>query len=321
MSSERLGQFENGRRPFFRQLLEQYMAGDSHVHTIFSNPESRHEADYTFEQIFEYLKNEIDKGTNRAQFVILAEHASDAGDPQSVNGKDLIDHHNSVHAFNQEMSEQGMESPKLVSGVEASIISPDGKVDVPDEILAQMDFVIASKHDLRKVFPESNGDPNAEQLTTMYLGLMDNQHIDAIGHPNRYVKMDDLQKMDWDQIFQKAKNTHTALEINLNAIMPDELIEKAVRAGVPLIIGTDMHTLAQYQQLPESVRSQIETADDRLNFPPGFKFWWRIARVLKVINRAGATSEQVITSSYDRLYDWLSKEKSERTLDWQNAGT
>jgi len=305
----------NAPRLTFRQLQEKFLGGDSHTHTIFSNPENRHEADYTFEQIFQYFKKEIDKGTNRAQFVILAEHASDAGDPQPVDGKDLLDHHSKVHAFNQEMSEQGAEKPKLVSGVEASIISPDGKVDAPDEILAQMDFVIGSKHDLRKVFPESNGDPNAGQLTTMYLDLMDNQHVDAIGHPNRYVKMEDLQKMDWEQIFQKAKETHTALEINLNAIMPDELIEKAVRAGVPLIIGTDMHTLAQYQQLPESVKSQIETVDERLNFPPGFQFWWRIARVLKILNRAGATSEQIITSSYDRLYDWLSKEKYERVME------
>ena len=295
-------------RKHLSELLRYYMAGDSHEHTVFSNPTTRHEADYTFEQVFDYIKKEMSEGENHMEFVVFAEHPSDAGNPELVDGLALLEHQKQIHEF----SAQQESGPKLIGGVETSIISVDGQVDVPDEVLSQMDFVIASKHDLKKVFPESGGKPGAEQLTAMYLGLMNNLNIDVIGHPNRYVAEDVLKSMDWDGLIAQAKESHTALEINVNAPMPNWLIQKVVEGGAPIFIGTDAHTLQEYQRLPN--KEQIETVDDRLNYPLGMKmsFWKKMSKILRTLESVDANPEQVITSSYARLNNWLSKEKDQR---------
>jgi len=307
-------EIEEEHRPRLKELLDRYMAGDSHEHTVFSNPESRHEADYTFEQVFNYVKKEMNEGENHMEFVVFAEHPSDAGNPELVDGLALLEHQKQIHEF----STQQELGPKLISGVETSIISADGQVDVPGEVLSQMDFVIASKHDLRKVFPESGGNPSAEQLTAMYLGLMDNLNIDVIGHPNRYVAEDVLKSMDWDGLIAQAKESHTALEINVNAPMPDWLIQKVVEGGAPIFIGTDAHTLQEYQRLPNE--AQIETVDNRLDHPLGLKisFWKKMSKILRSLESAGANPEQVVTSSYARLNNWLIQEKDQRLNVWEN---
>lgn len=303
------------------ELLRKYMAGDSHEHTVFSNPPTRREADYTFEQVFVYIREEMAEGENAMEFVIFAEHPSDAGNPQKVNGQALLEHQNQIHAFMNEQETKGIECPHLISGLEVDIISGEGEVNVPSEVLSKMDIVIASKHGgLEKFF---DGNPNAEQLTKMYLALMQNPDIDVIGHPNRYVEYSILEEMNWDSLLSEAKKTNTALEININAPMPEWLIKKVVQAGVPIFIGTDAHTLEQYQNLPNEVRDQIENPDDRLKYPLGlrYNFWKQIAKILRTLEATGCPSEQIITSSYQRLNSWLSKEKSERIINFQNART
>ena len=289
-------------------LLHMYVAGDSHEHTVFSNPKTRYEADYTFEQVFNYINEEINEGETAMQFVILAEHPSDAGNPEMVDGQTLLEHQNQIQVFMANQESQGKHLPRLISGVEADIMSTGGKVNLPDEILQQMDFVIASKHG-------GLGEPNAGELESMYLGLMSNPNIDVIGHPNRYVQGDILGSMHWDELFSKARETNTAIEININAPMPDWLIKKAVGLGVPLFIGTDAHNLEQYQNLPNEVRENIDQ-DKRLNYPLGVKysFWKKMIRVLRSLEAAKCPPEQIITSSYERLIKWLTEEKSERKI-------
>lgn len=297
------------------ELLLKYMAGDGHEHTVFSNPPTRHEADYTFEQVFDYIKQEINEGESQIEFVVFAEHPSDAGNPQLVDGEALLAHQQEIRQFNQ-TQESG---PKLISGVESSIISADGALDVPNDVLAQMDLVIASKHDLKSAFPEQGGNPLTEQLTHIYSQLMDNPNVDVIGHPNRYVGYEDLQKMDWGSLFTKAAQTNTAMEININAPMPEWLIKKAVEAGVPLFIGTDAHTLKEYQQLGDEEKTVIESSEDRLDQPLGVKysFWKKIIKILRILEEANTPPVQIITSSYKSLEDWLSREKIDRIKNFK----
>jgi len=320
MNEKMIGSELQKEKLAIKDLLLKYMAGDSHEHTVFSNPATRHEADYTFEQVFNYIKEEINEGESQIQFVVFAEHPSDAGKPELVDGQALLEHQQQIKIFN-EAQESG---PKLISGVESSIISADGALDVPDEVLAQMELVIASKHDLKSAFPEQNGKPSPEQLTNVYLNLMNNPNVDVIGHPNRYVGYDALGQMDWPKLFETSKNTHTALEININAPMPDWLIKNAVKAGVPLFIGTDAHTLVEYQRLAEEEQMAIETSDDRLEHPLGVKysFWKKIVRILRVLEEANTPKDQIITSSYESLNGWISTDKKDRNLILaENSGT
>jgi len=297
-----------------KELLLKYMAGDSHEHTVFSNPGTRHEADYTFEQVFNYIKNEINEGESQIEFVVFAEHPSDAGNPQLVDGQDLLRHQQDIIEFNR-AQESG---PELIGGVESSIISAEGDLDVPSEVLAQMQLVIASKHDLKSAFPEQNGKPTPDQLVHIYANLMDNPHIDVIGHPNRYVGYDDLKKMDWDGLFTKARQTNTAIEININAPLPDYLIKRAVELGVPLFVGTDAHSLKEYQKLANDKQVGLEDAENRLNQPLGVKysFWKKIVRVLRILEETNAPTEQIVTSSRENMDQWLAVEKAQRVKNF-----
>ncbi len=341
-------EFEQSPRPKFRELLMTYMGGEMHAHSAESNlpePADRHEADYTFREIFNYVKDVIDKGTDRAQFVVLAEHPSDAAKPEKQisqeKSRELLNQLQEIKQFNEEEEVEEIKGPKMIAALETDIVGTKGEVNAPHEITSQFDLVIASKHSLGEVFPESGGNPNAQELTAMYLGLMENLDIDVIGHLNRHVPEETLRAMDWQQLFQKAKETKTALEINAYAPMPDWLIKEAVVNGVPLTIGTDAHDLIKYRNLPEEYETKLsepsfgelqefekkpidETTaerEQRLKFPPGFQFWRRLRRPLKALYEAGASPEQVISSSRDRLESWLSKEKKDREISWENAQT
>lgn len=309
---------EQESKPKFTDLLKKYFAGDSHVHSVFSNKVVESDADYSLEQIFDYTKNEIDKGTGQAQFVILAEHSSDVANPVMVSGEKILERQQMIHDFNSEK----IEGPKIINGVEANVISNDGRLDVSDEVSGKIELVIGSIHGLKPIFPEKGEQPpapNVEELTEITLGLINNPNVDVIGHINRNIPYETVQQIDWESIFSKAKETNTAFEINLRAPMPGWLIKKAVKAGVPIFIGSDIHTLEQFQRLPEAVKSQIENHDDRLQFDPGYRYWIKIARVLKTLEELNCPPEQVITSSYERLNNWLSKEKSEREIEFENG--
>ena len=295
-------------------LLHQYMAGESHDHTVFSNPITREEAFYTFEQVYEYIKKEINTGESQIEFVVFTEHPSDAGNPQLIDGQALLAHQNEIKKFNQ-AQESG---PQLFGGVESSIISAEGNLDVPNEVLAQMDLVIASKHDLKSAFPEQKGRITPEQLTHVYSNLMDNPHVDVIGHPNRYVSYDDLKLIDWKSLFEKAALTNTAIELNLNAPMPGWLVKMAVAAGAPLFIGTDAHTLKEYQKLANEEQMAIEDPDARLEQPLGVKysFWKKVVRMLRTLEEAKTPTDQVITSSVENIKAWLDCEKVDRVKEY-----
>ena len=299
------------------ELLKKYIAGDSHEHTVFSNSAIRHEADYTFEQVFRYVNNEININDENIQFIVFAEHASSPGKPTLIDGKAILDHQRIIHEFKDNLP-QDRHYPELICGVETSIISAEGQVDVPDEILKQLDLVIGSKHALGTAFPEQNGNPNPEQITHLYSKLMDNENVDVIGHPDR-MSDKDLENVDWDSLIDKAKQTHTALELNIKSPMPSWLIEKIVKGRAPIFIGTDTHVLSEFQRLPNGI--ELENEDERLNYPMGlkFSFWKKIARILRKLEECGATQEQVISSSSKRLLNWLAKEKPERKIEFQNG--
>lgn len=346
------------QKPREAGFVSKYMGGEAHFHSIVSNlPENdgslaeipRHEADYPFDKMFDFIRKIIDKGTGLAQYIVFAEHPSDSARPEKMispaRAQELLAHFEKIRHFNQQkqsegIAGQGIEGPRMVAGLEADIVSPDGEVNVPELVLAECELVIASKHSLGDMFKDQEGksrEPNASELTQMYLGLMRNPHIDMIGHLNRYVPEDTLRAMDWQTLFDEAIRTRTILEINAGAPMPPWLIKEAVKHGVPLMIGTDAHDLMRYRNLPEERSKSMPEASfgeiqdvqkmpevqreasraRRLQYGPGLHYWWKLVRPLKALDEAGAPEEQVIGSSRRRLDKWIGeKNKFEREITW-----
>jgi DNA polymerase (family 10) len=123
---------------------------------------------------------------------------------------------------------------RVLKGVEANI-RPDGTIDVADEVLAELDWVIASLH---TAFDRSP--------TERILAALDNPHVDSIGHlTGRKLNKRPGADVDVEQVVARAVETGTALEINSQ---PDRLDMRDVHArlageaGVRIPITTDAHS-------------------------------------------------------------------------------
>jgi DNA polymerase (family 10) len=161
---------------------------------------------------------------------------------------------------------------KLLKGVEANI-KADGSIDVPDEALAERDWVMASVHS------GFNKD-----LTERVLAAMESPHVDCIGHlTGRKLNRRAPADIDLERVVEKALETGTFLEINAQ---PDRLdlrdahARLAGEAGVKIVISSDGHQLSALSNLEFGV-AQARRAwlgpDQILNTRP----WGEVKKLLK----------------------------------------
>ena len=126
--------------------------------------------------------------------------------------------------------------PFLLNGVEVDIRA-DGSLDLPDDVLAEMDIVIASVH--------SSFRQDRAVMTRRIIGALENPHVDMLAHPTcRKIGEREPVDVDLEAVYSAAARYGKALEINA---MPDRLDLKDLHAyrarelGVALAIGTDAH--------------------------------------------------------------------------------
>jgi DNA polymerase (family 10) len=124
---------------------------------------------------------------------------------------------------------------QLLRGIEVNIRS-NGTLDVPDEVLAGLDWVVASIHAAFKSSP-----------TERILAAMENPHVDVIGHlTGRKINKRGPMDVDLERVFAAAVETSTALEINSQ---PDRLdlrdadARLAAQHGVRIVVSTDAHSI------------------------------------------------------------------------------
>ncbi len=116
-------------------------------------------------------------------------------------------------------------------------IRADGSLDLADDVLAQLDIVVASIH--------SSFRAPKEQQTKRLLRAIDNAHVNIIGHPTgTLIEERAGYEFDVDAVFRAAARTGTALEINANPARLDlsaDLARKAREMGCTFSIDTDAH--------------------------------------------------------------------------------
>ncbi len=129
-----------------------------------------------------------------------------------------------------------LEGFRLLAGIEANVMA-DGSLDLEDEVLAELDVVVASVH--------SHFNQDEATMTRRVIRAMENPHVDLIAHPTgRLLGARDPYAIDVDAVIEAAARTGTALEINAH---PDRLdlrdshARRAREAGVKLAISTDAH--------------------------------------------------------------------------------
>ncbi len=151
----------------------------------------------------------------------------------------------------------------LFAGAEVDILA-DGSLDFDDELLADLDHVVASIH--------SGLTSPREKVTRRTLKAMDNPYVTCIGHPTgRLLGEREAMDIDIATVVEHAAQTHTALEINANPYrldLKDIHCRMAIEKGVKLAIGTDAHSAAGLGLMPFGVGTAARgwaTKDDVAN--------------------------------------------------------
>jgi DNA polymerase (family 10) len=165
-----------------------------------------------------------------------------------------------------------LEPFRILRGVEVSI-RVDGTLDLPDELLAECDWVVASLH---SAFDKSP--------TERLIAAMENSNVDCIGHMTaRKLNRRDGADIALDKVFSKAVETGTFVEINGQ---PDRLdlrdthARAAAEAGVKLCVNTDSHEVPalDYAELGiAQARRAWLTKDDVVNT----RTWKQIEKLKK----------------------------------------
>jgi DNA polymerase (family X) len=125
---------------------------------------------------------------------------------------------------------------QILRGIEVDIRA-DGSLDTSDEVLAGLDWVVASVH--------SGFDRKREEQSRRIQSAMENPRVDCIGHPTgRKINRRDPYEVDFEALLEKALETGTFLEINCQADrldLDDNHARAAAEAGVTLVVSTDAH--------------------------------------------------------------------------------
>jgi len=191
--------------------------GDLHVHTKASD------GTMTLEEIVERGK------ALGYSYVAICDHSPSVHYAHGLSLDRLADQMKEIDALNARL--KGF---RLLKASEVDILA-DGRLDLPDAILAKLDFVVAAIHSGFR-----------RNVTTRMLKAMENPRVSTIAHPTgRLISGREGYEVDVDKVLEGAKRTGKALELNAyyDRLDLNELnLMKARDMGIRISIGTDTHT-------------------------------------------------------------------------------
>jgi DNA polymerase (family 10) len=215
---ENRGELEAARRRELPQLIELGdIRGDLHMHTTLSDGHASVEemAEAARELGYEYIA--------------ITDHSASHGFGDDVQPDALLRRLEDIRS----LPELGIQ---VLAGTETNVL-PDGSVDYADDVLEQLDWVIASLHTSFRL--------SEKKQTYRMLRAMEHPLVDAIGHPTgRLIERREPYAIDIDRVIAKAVETGTFLEINANPDrrdLNDVYARAAAEAGVTLLIDSDAH--------------------------------------------------------------------------------
>ncbi len=235
---ENQGEIEISLKGNLPKLVEiKDIKGDLHCHSRWGEGK-----EIGLQMINEYIGEAIKKGY---QYIGISDHTKFLAIEHGLNEKQLAEQRKYIDKLNSRLRQgcggQGklkIENCKLkiLQGCEANIMA-DGSIDISDEALAKLDYVIVGVHSQLKM--------NKNEMTKRIIKAMENPNVDIISHPTgRVLQRREEYEIDFDEILKAAKRIGTILEINASPYrldLKDANIRKAKQMGVKMIINTDSH--------------------------------------------------------------------------------
>lgn len=222
------GEIEMASRNKIPRLIEKSdVRGDLHVHSRYSDGAAK------LSEIAEKAKG------MRLEWVGICDHSQSLKVAGGLDPDIVYDKIEETRKFNRKSKDF-----KVLCGMEVDILS-DGSLDYDDELLSQLDLVIAAIH---TGFKQSE-----EQLTGRIISAMENRYVHMIAHPQgRLLGKREPYALNMEKVLRTARKTQTFLEINAypeRLDLYDIYCRKAKKLGILIGIGTDAHTLNQIENL------------------------------------------------------------------------
>jgi DNA polymerase (family 10) len=223
------GEVEASRANKLPKLIELAdIKGDLHSHTTASDGQSSIEA---------MAEAAIAKGY---QFLGITDHSKSQVIANGLTAERLLKHAKAIRRVNESLKGK----IRLFAGCEVDIL-PDGSMDYPDEILAELDFVIGSPHISLK--------QDEKKATDRLRRAIENRYVNIIGHPTgRLINSREGLPVNFGELFPIAAKNGTAMEINAGyprLDLNEVNARAAINAGVKLSINTDAHSTGGFEEM------------------------------------------------------------------------
>jgi DNA polymerase (family 10) len=204
-------------------------------------------------------------------YIAITDHSQALAMANGLDERRALEHAARVRALNGRY-----EGLTLLAGIECDILA-DGRLDLADDCLAQLDLVVASVH--------SHFAQDQQEMTDRILRALENPWVDVLGHPTgRRLLKREPAKMDMSAVVAAAAERGVAMEINCQPErldLGDTHARLARERGVPLVISTDAHSVAALDRLRWGVlmaRRAWVRPEDVLNTRPVDDFRSRLRR-------------------------------------------
>jgi len=245
-----------GKLPDLIELSD--IRGDLHSHTTLSDGRN---------SMGEMVEAARDRGY---EYLAITDHSASHGFGDDVPPDELLRQIERVAKLNGEV-----DGITVLAGTESNIL-PDGGLDYDDELLQQLDWVVASVHTSFRM--------GEQKMTDRIVAAMEHPLVDAIGHPTgRLIAKREGYPLDVDRVIEGAARTGTFIEINANPNrrdVPDNYARAAAAAGVTIVIDSDSHgvdTLVNMRYGVATARRAWLTAENVANTRP----WPEVAKLRK----------------------------------------
>src|SRR6201987_1192849 len=251
---ENLGEIDLAQSHSLPSLITQKdLQGDVHMHTVETDGKN------TIAEMAEAAKERGYK------YMAITDHSKNLAFANGLDDKRAVEHIKRIHDVGKQI-----DGITIFAGIEVDILA-DGDLDLSDDVLAQMDLVIASVH---SVF---NQEP--AKMTVRLLKAISNPNTSIIGHPTGRIQLRrDSYAFDMQAVLAAAAKHKVAMEQNA---YPDRLdlndanLRQAKQHGVKIVINTDSHHISHMEKIRYGIlqaRRAWLTKDDVLNTLPPDKF-------------------------------------------------
>jgi len=197
--------------------------GDLHCHSDWDGGEN---------SISEMAQKAMEMGY---EYIGISDHTKFLIIERGLNEKELSEQRKEIDKLNEKFKKKNLKF-RILHGAETNILK-DGSIDIKDQALKKLDYVIAGIH--------SNFKMSKIEMTKRMIKAMKNPNIDIISHPTgRILKRREEYEIDFDKILRTAKEFKVILEINSSPYrldLNDRNIRRCKDAGVKMVVSTDAH--------------------------------------------------------------------------------